>query len=138
MSLQHHPYNVCPKQKADATLSQANPTSGDKYTVLSTARRVRVIGISVWVSWTVQPTPLEVHCTVDGQSYLFSIANPVNGTRYSAFIDERYGIGVSTLGADSYAKYRAYLFEGRSVKIEVETTGGTVSNISAKVVYAQW
>jgi len=66
MSLQHHPYNVCPKEKADGTLTQANPISGTKYTVLSTTRRVRILNIAARVTWTVQPNPLEIHLTIDG------------------------------------------------------------------------
>jgi len=32
---------------------------------------------------------------------------------------------------------RSFLLEGRSVKVEAETTGGTVSNLSATVKYAK-
>ena len=70
------------KQQPDASLNQANPVSGTKYTVLDTIRNVRIIGIEVNVTWTVQPSPLEIHITIDGQTLRFFKTDPVSATAY--------------------------------------------------------
>lgn len=121
------------KQQPDATLSQANPVSGTKYTVLDTqqAQKIRIIGISVQCTWTVQPTPLEIHITIDGQTVTFTFTDPVTATDYfaknasaNAETDQELNVTEPTV---------AFLREGRSAKVEAETTGGTVSNLSARV-----
>jgi len=126
------------EHQADATLSQNNPGDGTKYTVLATTRNVRIIGISVQCSWTVQPTPLEIHLTIDGQTLTFGQSNPVSATPYYP----RTLMGIAQLANDSLmmtgsAQDISFLLEGRSVKVEVEITGGTVSNLSARVKYAR-
>jgi len=122
------------QHQADAILSQANPISGDKYTVLDTTKNVRIIGIQAVVTWTVQPTPLECHITIDGLSLTASQTDPVSGTGYHVEIVEGGGTFRFTLATH---ENRAFLVEARSIKIEVETTGGTVSNLSARVKYAK-
>jgi len=124
--------------QADATLSQASPTSGNKYEVLATTTNVRIIGIMASVTWTVQPTPLEIHVTIDGQSYTYAQPNPVSATKYypynfpgDAETAQLMGVWTAEFGM------RAFLLDGRSVKVEAETTGGTVSNLSARVKYAK-
>lgn len=124
-----------PKYQAPATLNQSNPVSGTKYTVLDTTKNVRIICAYVKVTWTVQPTPLEMHITIDGQTITASVANPTTATRYYLM----YYNGEWTLNNSEYsAAYRAFAIEARSIKIEVETTGGTVSNLSAAIQYAKW
>lgn len=125
-----------PEMQPDATLSQANPISGDKYTVLDTTKNVRIISIMLKVTWTVQPTPLEVHITIDGQALTGSQANPVSVTNY--YVQLHGGQATLFLNTTDQVIYRTFLLEGRSVKIEVETTGGTVSNLSSRVKYAKW
>jgi len=122
-----------------AALAQANPVSGTKYTVLDTTPNARIIDIFVEVIWTVQPTPLEVHITIDGQALIITKTNPVSGTDYFAMVTSGELVTVQPLLTDaelSSAHYRPFLLEGRSVKVEVETTGGTVQNLNARVVYA--
>ena len=127
---------MCPKHQADAVLDQNNPVSGTKYVVLDTTKNVRIIGIEVHVTWTGQPTPLECHITIDGQSYTASFTDPVSNTLYHV------GSSGSTSGfvfsSSDLQNSRAFLLEGRSVKVEVETTGGTVSSLKARVKYAKW
>lgn len=121
-------------QQANATLDQDDPVSGTKYVVLDTVKMVRILGCHARVAWTVQPTPLEIHITIDGKSLRAYQDNPVTATRYylgQGVYDEGYSI--SDL---DYSSRRAFLDEGKSIKIEAETTGGTVSNISALVKYA--
>lgn len=124
----------CPEHQADATLSQANPVSGTKYTVLDTTENVRIIWIRAKCTWTVQPTPLEVHITIDGESYSFYVSNPASAIWHNALFD----IGEEILSATIIPGYRAFFLEGRSIKVEVEITGGTVSNLSGQVRYAKW
>jgi len=125
-----------PEYQADAVLSQANPVSGTKYVVLATTKNARIMSIHIVCTWTVQPTPLEVHLTIDGLTITGGFVNPVSTTsyyaRHSALAQSLY---IST--ADPSA-YMAFLMEGRSIKVEVEITGGTVSNLSARVKYAKW
>jgi len=125
-----------PEHQADATLSQANPVSGTKYTVLDTTKNVRLLNIIVRVTWTVQPTPLEVHITIDGQVVTFTKTDPVTITSYFPQTLDAFTLPGGVL--DTVVVHRAFLLEGRSVKVEVETTGGTVSNLSARVKYARW
>jgi len=127
-----------PEHQADATVNQANPVSGTEYEILPTTRNVRIIGIAAWVTWTVQPTPLEVHITIDGQTLTFAKSDPVNGTRYNLELDPGLAENAGLLTIWSTETTRAFDFEGRSVRITVETTGGTVSNLSARVKYAKW
>jgi len=125
------------QQQTDASLSQANPISGTKYEVLATTRNVRIIGITASVTWTVQPTPLEIHITIDGQAYTFTVTDPVSATKYYARFLSSQTITTQPLVTTDVEVTRSFLLEGRSVKVEAETTGGTVSNLSATVKYAK-
>ena len=122
------------KQQADATLSQA-PVSGTKYEVLATTKNVRIIGISVQCTWTVQPTPLEIHITIDGQTVTFTVTDPVTATDY--FCQNSFAAAETAQELTTTQPDQAFLREGRSVKVEAEITGGTVSNLSARVKYAK-
>ena len=122
------------KQKADATLSQA-PVSGTKYTVLDTKRNVRIIGISVQCTWTVQPTPLEIHITIDGQTVTFTFTDPVSATDY--FAKNSLATAETAQELTVTQPDVPFLREGQSVKVEAEITGGTVSNLSARVKWSQ-
>jgi len=130
-------YFPVPKHQADAVLNQANPVSGTKYTVLDTMYNVRLISLAVKCTWTVQPTPLEMHVTLDGRLITLIQNDPVSGTSYYpyylSFLSED---GTLTTQQDIINK--PFFLEGRTVKIEVEITGGTVSNLSARVKYAKW
>lgn len=128
----HEPH---PQQQADATLSQANPVSGTKYTVLDTVNNTRIIGISAQCTWTVQPTPLEIHVTIDGETVTFTVANPATATDYFAANSLANAETAQELAAAQPAV--PFLREGQSVKVEAEITGGTVSNLSARVKYAK-
>ena len=133
------------KHQPDATINQDNPDSGIKYewssdgtqaNKLGTLKNVRIISIEVHCTWTVQPTPLEIWVTIDGQSLRFFVTDPESATLYydELYPSEEYGYLVK---ANPHAPKRAFLLEGRSVKVEVEITGGTVSNLSARVKYAK-
>lgn len=128
------PPNV-PAMKQEITFSQANPVSGTKYTVLDTAANVRILGIYALVTWTVQPNPLEVHITIDGQALVATQANPVSNTMY--FVTKG-AVTQFNMSVTDMSEYIAFLLEGRSVKVEVETTGGTVSQVDCYLKYQQY
>lgn len=136
-----------PKHQADAYVDQANPVSGTKYewssdgtqtNKLGALKNVRIIGIAAKVTWTVQPTPLEAHVTIDGNALVFSLINPVSTTWYFPSMTSSETLGSESLGTIDRPQGRPFLFEGRNVKIEVETTGGTVQNLDIRVKYAKW
>jgi len=127
-----------PEHQADATLNQANPVSGTQYEVLATTPNARIYGIMVMVTWTVQPTPLEIHVTIDGRSLNFSQVDPVSATPYMAWFSPGRAENLQYLITIAAQNIPAFLLEGRSVRVQVETTGGTVSNLSARVKYARW
>lgn len=124
--------------QTSAVLDQANPISGTKYTVLNTTKNVRIICIMADVAWTVQPTPLEVYVTIDGNTIRHYINNPATLTPYGASVVEHQPEGYQLLSAaNGFAPYRAFLYEGRSIKVEAEITGGTVSTLHVIVQFAK-
>ena len=128
-----------PVLQIDATLSHGAPVSAGKYVALDTTKNVRIYGIMVSVTWTVQPTPLELHATIDGIAVKWSKIDPVSATPYFAHINPALPMTAQNLSdAAAETTRQAFLIEGRSIKIEAATTGGTVSNLSAKVIYAKW
>jgi len=126
-----------PEHQADAIFSQVNPISGTKYLMLDITKNCRVIGIDISCVWTVQPSPLEIYITIDSVNYTASKVDPVSAAYYVV-----YAVPTSTglsliVGADAI-KERAFLLEGRSIKIEAAITGGTVSSLFGRVKYAKW
>lgn len=136
MSIRIPSYPPIYMAKAPATLSQNNPVSGTQYTVLDTTANVKIVSAYVAVTWTVQPSPLEMHITIDGQSLTFTFTNPVSTTKYYPNLDAGLAASAQPLSTTVDASVRSLLMEGRSVKVEVETTGGTTSNLAATVMYS--
>jgi hypothetical protein len=125
---------------ADAVLNQATPVSGTKYTVLDTTRNCRIHSIVAKVTWTVQPTPLEIHLTIDGEAFVATQANPVTATDYALaqsvatdMLAAVAGVFTTAYNVDALPIYN---YEGQSVKVEVETTGGTVDPLECRVKYS--
>jgi len=142
----HKTFEV-PQHQADAYVDQANPVSGTKYewssdgtqaNKLGALKNVRIISLAAMVTWTVQPSPLEVWITIDGVAMRFFFNNPVTATQY--YPSEKPGLDVNNQGLDVtiFRPYQAFLLEGRSVKVEIETTGGTVANLDLRVKYTKW
>lgn len=135
------------QMQADALVDMSGgtpPSSGTKYewstdgavaNALGTLKNVRLISLAAKVVWSVQPNPLEIHVTIDGQEITFTVANPVSTTWYFAVLNGALATG--GLGTTDYAPQRAFLMEGRSVKVEAETTGGTVTDLNARIKYAK-
>jgi len=130
-------YLPLPKFAAQANLSQNNPVSGTKYTLIDTTKNCALLGVMAKVTWTVQPDPLEVHATVDGQTLKWEKANPVSTTPYCArSLDLQ--VDLNAMGLSTSTSSIGIMFFARSLKIELETTGGTVSNLSGKAKYLKW
>lgn len=125
-----------PELQANATLSQANPVSGTKYTVLTTSKNVRWLGYESHITWTVQPNPLEIHQTVDDIAKTGSVNNPVSGTSY--YVTIRSYTDAPVLSTTDMLPSAPFIFECRSLKIEAEITGGTVQSLTANVRYQKW
>jgi hypothetical protein len=127
------------QHQQDAYLSQANPVSAQKYTVLDTTNNVRLISIAAKITWaTTQPTPLRVYVTIDGQTFTFEKANPVSGTTYYAFLYAGNSNDYQPLGTDDQTG-RPFMLEGRSVKVEVQITWATTqpTPLECRVRYAK-
>jgi hypothetical protein len=119
-----------------ASLSQANPVSGTKYLVLDTTKNCRINDIAVWDTWTVQPNPLEVHITIDGESLTFTQANPVTATAYYPIISALVALNAQPMGG-THLDHRPFFLEGRSIKVEAEITGGTSNPLDCRVIYSK-
>lgn len=129
---------IPPTRQPDAVLNQANPVSGQLYTVLATAPNTRVRSIMAYVVWTVQPSPLEVIVTVDGQVVNYSVVNPATTTNYMAEPRPQYAENAQTLVTWNANKEYVFLLEGRSVLIQARTTGGTVQTLFCRVKCCSW
>ena len=126
----------------------ATPVSATKYewrlgtigsgAALGTQTNVRIYAIEIHVTWvTTQPNPLEVYLTIDGLTKVFSFTNPVSTTNYFGI---RKGDALELiLSVTDPALNRAFLTEGRSVKIEASITWATTqpTNLSMTVAWAK-
>lgn len=128
---------VCPTHQAEVSLNQANPTSGTKYEVLDDTL-VRLIAVAAKTTWTVQPTPLELHITVDGQTLRWFTANPASNVWFWVLWNYGDGSNDQAFVTPDYQKAIAFLLEGRDVKVEVEITGGTTSSVQCRLKWAKW
>jgi len=130
-----------PVHQPDAVISQDDPVSAQYYTVLDTTPNVRIISMAATITWdTTQPTPLEVRITIDGNVITHAIANPVSGTRYRAMVEEGTSETLQTLTVTAYTPNRAFLYEGRSIKVEARITWATTqpTPLFCRVKYAKW
>jgi len=135
---------VPPEHQPDAYLNLV-PVSGTRYGwstdglvsgALGALNYVRLYSIACWCVWTVQPSPLETHVTIDGQAVRFFFNNPASTTVYKVRPWENPDSADNWMSVTTYDK--AFILEGRSVNVEFEITGGTVSNLSARVKWARW
>lgn len=128
------------QHQADASLTQASPGNGTYYTVLDTSLNVRIKEVAAHVHWTLQPDDLFVKITVDGQVLSFKFWNPVNTQNYMPYLTGvAGGGGYRDLLATSslYSAANDFLLEGRSVKVEVAVTSGTVQSLDCVIVWAK-
>lgn len=124
-------------QAADVTLVQANPVGGTLYEVLPVITYARIVTGYVEVTWTVQPTPIQIHLTLDGQTITHELGNPVSGTSYVIKRNVADQAANAQILETGYIDF-PYLYEATSARVQAETTGGTVQNLSSRVKYARW
>lgn len=123
--------------QADVTLNQANPVSGTQYAVLPATTFVRIIAGYAVVTWTVQPSPLELHATLDGITIDHQFVNPVSLQPYN--LEDYYASRVITAQYLAVAvRSRPFYYETTAGSVTAETTGGTVQNLSASIIYARF
>ena len=131
-------YNSLYEYQDDATLVQDDPVSTEINPVLLASDKVKVYSISASVTWTVQPSPLEIIVIIDGTTTILHVQeDPVSEQEYSAILlagEPPWLQGMDTTGL---ASSRAFIYEGHNVAINARTTGGTVSNITCRVKWGQ-
>lgn len=127
-----------PAHQALATKTLTPPVSGTEYTVLDTTKNVRLISAMAYVEWTVQPDPLVMKVYIDGQTLTFTQNNPVTATVYNIDLISQ-GLDANQAMATAATNiYKAFVIEGRSVKVTATITGGTVQTLISYVRYAKW
>lgn len=114
----------------------AAPSTGVKNPVLAATSNVRVYDIYVLTTWTVQPA-LEVWITIDGTEYRATFTNPVSATPYYVIRQPSIPATADEFVLTATQPIHAFLVEGRSVTVTVESTGGTVSNLKCYVQYGK-
>jgi len=137
------------QQQADSVTIIAAPVSGTKYewrtgatgagAALGTQKNVKIISADALITWaTTQPDPLEVHITIDGNAITHIMNNPVTANNYEAQISKHAAESGQALVALNNDRYMN-LYEGRSVKIEVEITWATTqpTNLTMRVKWAK-
>lgn len=127
---------VCPEHQPMAELDQASPGDGTTYDVLPVDELVRLLGFSARCTWTVQPTPLECFVTIDGNTLTFKKSNPVSNTWYYGNLV--YSAAENNLPMGTGQFQWAHVLEGRSVQLESEISGGTVSRLQTRAYWAKW
>ena len=127
------------QHKPTVLLNQNSPVADQEYTVLNTATNVRVVQITASCVNTAPPNYIDVHVTIDGVEEHIYRNNPATATDYFATLNADSG-NASTFafnGTVTNAIARAFLSEGRSVKVVMSYHGGTVSALKCQVSYAQ-
>lgn len=153
MQLSTAPLPPVPEHQADSVTIIASPVSGIKYewktgvsgsgAALGAQKNVRIINMAIKLTWAVtQPTPLQIHVTIDNQVYIFEKADPVTATNYGPrgiWYDSPANAQAMTNDGDAIGN-RAFLLEGRSVKIEIEITWATTqpTNLTLTTRWAKW
>ena len=136
------------KHQDDSVTIIANPVSATKYewlvgdtgagAALGTQKNVRILSASVQVTWAVtQPDPLEIIITIDGNVLPAEKTDPVTGNYYE--ISERSGYANGYLDTHLASKTRAFLYEGRSVKVEARITWATTqpTDLTMRIKWAK-
>ena len=131
-----------PQRQADAVISQANPVSTTLYEVLALTRNVRVYSMAMRVTWAVtQPTPMDIVATIDGNSLIYTVANPVSASLYAAQVLEAYPENTQgSVAENTNTPYRSFLLEGHRVRVQVRVTWAVTqpTPLWCRVKYARW
>lgn len=116
------------------------PVSGTEYPVLAATQNVVIYSASVKCTWTVQPTPLELHFTIDGNAITHSVANPDSNTWYDLMFTASVAETLQGLSKDTWniTDRSPYAYMNRSIAITAEITGGTVQDLAWRVKWGRW
>lgn len=128
------------KHQPDAVISQANPVSTTLYTVLDTNKNVKLISIDANITWAVtQPTPLEVVITIDGNTIIHLVANPVSANNYEAQIAKHANEANQSLVALNNDRFMN-LYKGKSVKVQIRITWAITqpTPLVCRIKWAKW
>ena len=124
------------KQQPPAVLDQPNPVQNTWYTVLESARDVRIILIVCGVLTTDETIALRL--TVDGVVRTWTLAATAGQTNYVGLMATLTGILLQYTTVASLLMYRSFMVEGRNVKVEIrKTTAAGTGNLQCLVDYAQ-
>lgn len=126
---------LCPTHQANASLDQI-PVQNTWYTVLDTTKNARIISFGAYVE--TNDETIEGRITIDSQVLTVSATNFTAGIALAAnfYNDASDALVWIALGPTGY---RAFLIEGKSLKIEVrKTTAAGANLLHAKVRYAKW
>lgn len=124
------------QHQADATLNQAAPVQNTWYIVLLTKAYVRLISVQVAIAVAVET--LDVRVTIDGNVLVGTQAAAVVGTQYYAYPHEWATDSLAMDNSNSEIRFKAFLFEGKNVKVEIrKTTALGAGALSGRVVWAK-
>lgn len=124
-----------PTHQADAVLAQAAPVQNTYYPILNTTSNCRVLAIFGMVADTGET--LQLRLTIDGQV----IENTAAAVPANTYFEAVHFVGgvIEWTTIDTGARYRAFLIEGKSVKVEIrKTTIAGAGNLNGRVRYQKW
>jgi len=124
------------EHQADATLSQANPTQNNWYTVLAATANVRVIGITVRVATTGETLQCEI--VVDGVTLgIVDLAAVADTDYWVVLYTASTGLFTYMIAVTDDRLNRPFLIEGRNVRVRVrKTTANGTGTLASCVSYA--
>lgn len=123
------------QRMADATSTTASPSTGVAVTVLDTTKNCRIHSMVVKCTGTL--TNLEIHVTIDGQTITFANASATTNTFNFTKFDSTLAATAQVLQETTeYYAYRQVLLEGCSVKVTIEATGTSLSDLIGRVKYS--
>lgn len=149
MSVEIPPHEPVPEEQLDSVTIISNPVSGLKYewktgesgagAVLGSQKNVRIIDVSAQCTQSVNPDSIQVHITCDTKLNTYTKATPATNTMYASKTMPHLAATAQQLDvATNFAQYRAFLKEGRTIKVEAEVTGGTVTELKLRVKWGKW
>ena len=107
---------------ADATLSQSNATETTDYAVLATTPNVRIYSIYAEATDGGNITNLIVTVTIDGNTVKHIQGTVVSGTPYYCNRAAMKTAATQTMTDTDPSNGMAFLWEGRSVAVDVQAT----------------
>ena len=116
----------------------APPGDNVEHEILRLTRNVRIISLSAYMVWTVQPVAMEVLVHADGELLPFVATAPATATWYGARIREDAPLDNALDTINTFAPNRAFLLEPRQVRVTVRRVAGTASQLRCILKYQLW